>query len=235
MLELESPDSIDDLYRDRGSVSVAVPITQGDVFENVPVPGLSEEPMTVQIVMHPCSSRGQGAQLRERVTVIPVTVFDQGISKRTWQRNFRLMLLPDLRNDGQNFAADFRDLAPARSSSLQLDKRIATLSANGILLLQQRLICANTRYVVDRPRLSEALGPIMTELEIQESWTELALAGNSDEDEEAVVRKSVEQFDTWLNANDRALRSLLDEPHNHASLRRQAIAEAKRLYGPGSM
>jgi hypothetical protein len=38
---------------------------QGDAFDNILVPGLSDEPLTVAIVMHPCSMRA-GAQLRPK-------------------------------------------------------------------------------------------------------------------------------------------------------------------------
>lgn len=63
-------DSIDaeDLYEELGAVSFSRPILQGDVFENVVLPGFSEELRRVQIVTHPCSMR-RGPVLNERIQV----------------------------------------------------------------------------------------------------------------------------------------------------------------------
>ncbi len=65
MTDLDAPDDPDDLYLARGDVTIALPIMQGDVYDGVTVPGLSEEPLTVAIVMHPCSMRA-GAHLRAK-------------------------------------------------------------------------------------------------------------------------------------------------------------------------
>lgn len=108
MDELDAPGDPEELYRDRGDVPVTVPLMQGDVFDGITVPGLSDDPITVQVVMHPCSMREAGGQLRERVTAAPVGVLRGGYSGKLWAtRNVNQMLLPALREDITHYAAEF--------------------------------------------------------------------------------------------------------------------------------
>lgn len=76
MTDLDAPADSGDLYQARGEVPIALSIMQGDVYEGVVVPGLAEEPMTVAIVMHPCSMRA-GANLRPKITVAAVTPYQR--------------------------------------------------------------------------------------------------------------------------------------------------------------
>ena len=62
----------DALYDERADVSRARPLLQGDVFDDVVLPGFGEEPRRVQIVAHPCAMR-TGATLTPRITVVTRT------------------------------------------------------------------------------------------------------------------------------------------------------------------
>lgn len=54
--DLSRPESEEHLYSDWGeSPPYSRPFMQGDVFDDVRVPGLAAEPTTVQITMHPCT------------------------------------------------------------------------------------------------------------------------------------------------------------------------------------
>lgn len=179
--DLDSPGSPDELYRDRGDVEISVPINQGDIFAGIEIPSLAPEPLVVQVVMHPCSLR-KGAVLRERITVAPVRPLGENVSDRTWKRrHLNSMLLPDLFEDGTTYHADLRDVAPARTDQLHLPRRISALSNRGILLLQQRLVYAQTRLALPLSDFQAVSKPVLTELEMQESWVSTALDANQDQ------------------------------------------------------
>lgn len=137
MTDLDAPDNPDSLYLARGDVSLALPVMQGDIYERVTVPGLSEAPLTVAIVMHPCSLRA-GSMLRPKITVAAVRPY-QRLSDGEWRTgHVNVMPLPHLHDTDDCYAADFRDVAAVPSTALTRTNRIAACSRQGILLLQQR-------------------------------------------------------------------------------------------------
>lgn len=226
MNHLDAPGDPEDLYRDRGEVRWSVPVMQGDVFINVPLPTLATEPITVQIVMHPCTMRGAGGRLRSRITVAPVRRLE---GKLDWAGHVNRMLLPNLHEDGIPYASDFRDVTSVQVEDLTLARRYSALSADGVLLLQQRQAFSVCRCVIDLPTLSEQIAPILTELDMQETWVEEALAAGST-DIEAVVAKANADFHAWLDENERARRQVLEQPHGRPALRRDAALEARARY-----
>jgi hypothetical protein len=84
----------DALYDERVDVSRARPLLQGDVFDDVVLPGFDEQPMKIQIVAHPCAMR-TGATLTPRITVAPVEPY-QLVTGRGWDGHPRVMPLADL-------------------------------------------------------------------------------------------------------------------------------------------
>lgn len=205
----------DDLYEERNGVSYARPILQGDVFEGVIVPGLGDEPLTVQVVMHPCSMR-RGTELVERVQVAPVESY-QKVSD--WNGHIRVMPLPDLRGDGKNYAAKFVDTTAVAASALTLDKRVASLTQRGVLVLQQRIVMDHARLDLDLGLFREQSAPVLAEAEMQETWIETALQGSGMLNVDAVARASAD-FQSWLEEEGQKRRKELDNEANHASLRK---------------
>jgi hypothetical protein len=79
----------------------------------------------------------RGTDLNDRIQVVPVEIY-QRVSD--WSGHLREIPLPDLLEDGSHHAAKFVDLSAAAAAELTADKRIASLSQRGILVLQQRLV-----------------------------------------------------------------------------------------------
>lgn len=232
MEELDTPASPEDLYRDRGEVPVTVPLMQGDVFDEITVPGLPSDSITVQVVLHPCSMRN-GAVLRERIAVAPVTALAGGYSGKLWAtKHVNRMLLPDLREDGDAHAADFLDVTSIPSGGLSLDKRIATLSTEGVVLLQQRHTYSLARVAIPKREFEQALLPITTELEMQESWVERACPSATTQ-ETPNLHDAISAFHEWLDANDRERRNKLASPTTHSALRRELASELRARFGTG--
>lgn len=213
----------DELYEERNSVTYARPILQGDVFENIVVPGLGDEPLTVQIVMHPCSMR-RGSGLVERVQVAPIRSYSK---VNDWNGHIRVMPLPDLREDGKTYAATFVDKSAVPASSLTLDKRIASLSHQGIYVLQQRIVVDETRLEVELGALRAQSAPILAEAEMQETWVETRLGGSGVLDVAEVERAGAE-FQAWLDQDKKKRRTELENELNHSKLRRAVREEAAR-------
>jgi len=227
---LDAPSTIDELYRDRGAVEITVPLAQGDVFDRIEVPSLGTGPRTVQVVMHPCSLR-QGATLRKLITVAPVRKVGGAANEGTWgTKYFNHMLLPGLRDDTVFYVADFREVAPVKSEQLVLNSRIAALSGGGTALLQQRMIFALTRLVVERTQLAVAAAPVLTELELQESWCEIAVEASPSVDPDKALSESITDFHAWLDQDSKAHRRLLQDVSRHAQLRRDTMREARIRY-----
>lgn len=217
-------ESIDpeDLYEERGTVSFARPLLQGDIFAGVIVPGLSTDPVTVQIVTHPCSMR-RGTDLNERIQVVPVESY-QRVSD--WGGHLRVMPLPDLLEDGDHYAAKFVDLSASAAGELTVDKRIASLSQRGILVLQQRLVMHSTRVDMSVTVFREQSAPVLAEAEMQEIWTELVLG--DDPESLAEVAAVGQEFQGWLDEASGRRRDDLKSEANHAGLRRAVRDEATR-------
>lgn len=219
-------DSIDPnaLYDERGDVSWARPLLQGDVFEEVILPGFGDEPRTVQIVTHPCAMR-KGPVVLPRVTVAPVEPHQALSGEADWEGHLRVMPLPDLR-DGRNFATKFVDVTAAPSELLTLDRRIATLSNRGIYVLQQRLVKHYTRFDASLGLLRRESAPILEEAQQQWDWIETALTPDELRDPAAIAAEEV-HFDAWLNGGEPSRRALLQDEVHHADIRRQTLRAAE--------
>lgn len=210
----------DELYEERGAVSLSRPILQGDIFEGVVLPGFGDEPKRVQIVTHPCSMR-RGPVLNERIQVAPVETHPK---VGDWNKFGRVMPLPDLLNDGQWYAAKFVDLTAVAAGELTTERRIASLSHPGIHVLQQRLVWHNTRLTLALANFREQSAPILAEAEMQEIWIDTVLGQT--EPSAGEVEAAGVVFQAWLSADDNKRRLELDSEANHARLRREARAAA---------
>lgn len=228
MTELDAPDNPDDLYAARGDVPLALPIMQGDVYANVSVPGLSEEPTTVAIVTHPCSMRA-GAQLRPKTTIAAVRSYRR-LRREDWTGHVNVMPLPHLRDTKDWYAIDFRELATVPSVMLSRRARIAACSRQGILLLQQRYAFHLTRLAVPLPNLYEVALPVFTESELLTDWVEAALEATPGGDEDATIKQAEKAFHVYLDEDDRRRRNRFQHAHLHSDLRRECRREIARRY-----
>lgn len=205
------------LYDEREDISRARPLLQGDVFDDIVLPGFGDEPRRVQIVAHPCAMR-TGAALTPRITVAPVEayprVFGQG-----WQGNHRVMPLAALVR-GQHFATKFVDVTACPAELLTRDRRIATLSHQGIYVLQQRLIKHYTRTEMRLEILRSESAPILTEAELLRDWLEQVLEIENTGDDALDAETCV--FEEWMREGSPSPQARLGTEIHHADVRREA-------------
>lgn len=204
------------LYDERGQVSRSRPLLQGDVFNDIVLPGFGDEPMLVQIVNHPCAMR-KGPDLLPRVTVAPVERHALVTGEAEWTRYLRVMPLAELL-DGEPYASKFVDVTSTPAGLLTQDRRIASLSNKGIYVLQQRLVMHYTRFDIGLDLLHKQSAPVLEEAHQQWDWIETVLS----EDERAdlaAIEFEAQEFDAWLSAGDPPPRSLLKNELNYTDLR----------------
>lgn len=228
---LNSPASEDEIYLARaGDIDPYRPVCQGDVFAEVQLPG--EHNRTYAMVLsHPCAMRA-GPRLRARLTVVPVTEHTAIALTKWTEGHLRVMPLPGLREDGRPYAANLEEPATIASESLALEERIASLSHDGIMLLQQRYIHNHSRLSVPLAMLYEVSAAVLEELELQESWN-LALVAPAVEggsDLATCLEQEAVAFDELLSTSSDgpSLREQLKTPRARAEVRRAinaAIAE----------
>lgn len=211
------------LYDERGDVSRARPLLQGDVFDDVVLPGFGDDPFKVQIVAHPCSMR-VGAELTPRITVAPVEAHRQ-ITGKGWQGNARLMPLAEL-VDGAHFATSFVDVTACPADLLTRDRRIATLSNRGIYVLQQRLIMHYTRTEMGLEILRSQSAPVLTEAELLRDWLERVLTEEELADD-ATMDMETGEFEAWMREGAPCPQARLRTEIAHTDVRREAQRAAK--------
>jgi hypothetical protein len=211
------------LYDERGSVSWARPLLQGDVFEGIVLPGFGDQPRKVQIINHPCAMR-TGANLTPRITVAPVEPH-AAVTGRGWDGNLRIMPLPNLA-DGTHFATKFVDVTSAPAQQLTRPRRIATLSHQGIYVLQQRVVKHYTRVEMPLELFRRESAAVLTEAVLQWEWIEDVLTEAELADDSAVEAEA-KAFDAWLGEGDPSRRKLLENDIHHADVRRQARRAAQ--------
>jgi hypothetical protein len=213
----------DALYDERIDVSRARPLLQGDVFNNVVLPGFGGEPMKVQIVAHPCSMR-TGSSLTPRITVAPVEAHGP-ITGSAWDGNHRLMPLAEL-VEGEHFATKFVDITACPVELLTRDSRISTLSHQGIYVLQQRLIKHYTRAEMGLEVLRSESAPVLTESELLWDWLERVLTEAEVGDDEALEAEAG-VFGEWMRGGSPSRQQRLRTEIHHADVRREAQRAAR--------
>ncbi len=213
----------DALYDERTDVSRARPLLQGDVFDGVVLPGFGEKPKKVQIVAHPCAMR-RGADLAPRITVAPVEPY-QAVTGSGWDGNLRVMPLAGL-VDGEHFATRFVDVTASPTDLLTRDRRIATLSHQGIYVLQQRLIKHYTRVKMSLEVMRHESAAVLTEAGLQWDWLEEVLTAAELGQDDAIENEAA-FFDEWLGQGDPSPRARLGEEIHHADVRRETQRAAR--------
>lgn len=212
------------LYDERGNVSWARPLLQGDVFDGIVLPGFGDQPMKVQIINHPCAMR-TGANLTPRITVAPVEPHPAVIGQHGWDGNLRVMPLPEL-IDKKHFATKLVDVTAAPAELLTRARRIATLSHQGIYVLQQRLIKHYTRVEMPLELLRRESAAVLTEAVLQWDWIEDVLT-EAEQADESAIEAEAKVFDAWLGEGGPSRRELLRDEIHHADVRKQAQRAAR--------
>lgn len=208
----------DALYDERGDISRARPLLQGDVFDGVILPGFGDDPLKVQIVAHPCAMR-TGSGLTSRITVAPVEPHQQ-VTGKGWDGNARVMPLAEL-TEGAHFATKFVDVTACPAELLTRDRRIATLSNQGIYVLQQRLIMHYTRTEMGLEILRSQSAPVLTEAELLWDWLERVLT-EAEVADEAALNAEAEVFEAWMRAGEPSPQTRLRTEFAHTDVRREA-------------
>ncbi len=222
---------------------------QGDVFTGIALPDYDddEQPPYIQIVMHPCNMDIAGGRLRKRIVVSPVNSTTR-LGDSAWLSRKKAMPLPSLLGAGKgDFLTDLTERISVRSSSLDLSHRVAALSDDGILLLQQRLIMCDTRLAAKLSALHEENRSVFAETELQEEWLDIALDGVPEGLLNSTRISAGEEFQDWLDqeivletpseadaepaeATKTTRRATLKTVSSHSSLRRDMYREARFRY-----
>ncbi len=198
---------------------------QGDVFEGVAIPNAREH-RAILLMTHPCTMRGAAGQLKPVLQAAPLVEY-QAVPLDQWATgHLRVFPLPDL-DDGAPCAALLEQVGLFRTEELDINRRIATLSEDGILLLQQRFVMCLTRARISLPRLDEASRHVLEEAELLEAWNETLAQPrvNAGEDRDTVLNEEAEQFDAFLRTGDPELRSGLKAAAGRAAVRRAVRQE----------
>ena len=139
--ELGYPDSVEQLYDARSEeVDVLRPVCQGDIYSGLQIPGFNDDGPLI-LIAHPCSMR-TGAS-RPRLQACPVRTY-QKVPLKKWTGHGRVLPLPELRTDSDHHAGFLIEMGVVEAEALKGATRIATLSREGILFLQQRIVYALT-------------------------------------------------------------------------------------------
>ncbi len=198
-------------------VNEARPIFTGDVYREVPIPGVGVS--SALVIAHPCSIRGRQGSLHERVPVAAVEAH-QVHSAEKWANGFYdRMPLPGLPLDGNYHVACLGRFGLAKVADLQAANRIACLSEPGINQLQQRLVFHQTRLNVPTARFQEAFDHTYVEAELIEDWaTDLC-----DVDDNPAA-----SFEIWMRDGSPSRQQRLLDNAERAPIRRELRVEVKR-------
>lgn len=193
------------------------PIFTGDVFK------LRDESLVI-VLAHPCSIRGQGAELLEWILVAEVRPMASPPSMAKWRSGyFRQMPLPDL--SPAYHAAEFGSIRSLRSGDLDVNERIACLSQFGVNLLQQRLVYHLTRFVASTRDLDTAFSHTFSEAELLEEWVEAQCGlGGTIADATKAFEVAIRQ--PFSSESVRTLQDCLREPQLRAPIRKRLRAES---------
>lgn len=227
MADLESPSAADDLYRYRApDVPRSRPIIQGDVFRDVTIPGLEQDPGLAMVLTHACSMR-QGANLRAHLLMGRVAPQDHPIDL-PWKGNFGVMPLPALMIDQaeMHFALNFEEIGTVSTGELDLHRRIACLDDHSICLLNQRNVHCFTRVVIEAAVLYEQSANVLAEAELLEDWLEAGIR-EADADWQEKVDAETINFDSFLGP----WRGDLKRPALRAGVRGRVNREIRSRFG----
>jgi len=195
------------------------PVGPGDVFADVELGHLADPFVGhVIVVGHPCSLR-RGIALQPDLPVAPIAppgipTSQHGIAERVLP--VRKLLPP---GTDQNHVVQLTRTTTVPSEALDVGRRVATLSAAGIVALQQRVVGNHTRVKVPSGVIAAHIRGPLAELELWTDWRdELEQNGRAPHDHD-------DDFDAFMASEssfaELSWRAALAE-HEHA--RGRAVA-----------
>ncbi|HEY3866180.1 MAG TPA: hypothetical protein VGL54_08860 [Solirubrobacteraceae bacterium] len=225
--ELDCPDSENEIFE-----SVAPdcddfrPVCQGDIFKGICLPGFDDGHHDhVVLVGHPCSLRA-GPKLKPHLQAVAIRGYQSVPLERWGTSHLRVFPLPSLQLGIDHPAAILSEAGTVKPEEITLDKRVATLSPRGILLLQQRIVWTAAHTVIRLSTLKDFNGPVLTELELLEFWNEELCGHLEGEERAAALLDTAKQFENYIRGT--GLQAQLEEVNQIADARRQIRAEAIR-------
>jgi hypothetical protein len=221
-VNLDTYSNSDDLYLARGDeVNPNRPVFTGDVFRDVPIPGVQEAGMAL-VVAHPCSFRVGEGQLADRLLVARVEpTTKQG--PNAWRTRFLdRMPLADL--DGPGYWVGQLDyVGRSLTADLLATERMACLSAFGANMLQQRLTCHLTRAEIPTATFNEAFAHTFDEADLLEDWNDTLIAAGW------TPAMATTEFENHIRSGDPSLQSRLQDAQQRSSVRRTCRDKAAQL------
>lgn len=142
------------------------------------------------------------------------------ITGKGWDGNARLMPLAEL-EAGAHFATKFIDVTACPAELLTRPRRVATLSNQGIYVLQQRLIMHYTRTEMGLEVLRSQSAPVLTEAELLWGWLESVLSKEELADA-AALDAEARVFEAWMREGDPCPQVRLQTELAHTDVRRKA-------------
>lgn len=237
-LELWTPRAPEELYLERagddeespGHTDLLLPIFQGDVFDAVALPAIDEisgPGAMVMMVAHPCSILGGEAQYLPRLPVVRVRSSD-ALGLEEWPRRaYETQPLPGLlRNSpATHFSAFFHEQGLVPIEQLDPSKRIATLTLEGVVGLQQRLIHESSRVVISTYLLDEQTRPRFDENELAGEWNDKLIGETerSGAELQAALAREASKFDRQLSLERKGRDDASDYVHKY-TLREELFA-----------
>lgn len=192
------------------------PVAQGDVFEDVPLPLVAKKDQQdgdvpkikrthVMMLGNTCSLRG-GSRLATSQNVALVRPAKEGEVTRfqeSWANSLFLLPLPGF-IDEELWVADLRSIGTLHFREIQLEKRIACLSHEGLAAMQSRYADHSVRASLPVSQRVEDTQEVWNELELWEEW---CARGHAYDD-----------FPAWLDAP-------ISKPEQYASTLRRELIE----------
>jgi hypothetical protein len=170
------------LYReDAPHVGRDRPLSQGDVFVDVPLVGGAQPDARHEgvwrarartglglFITHPCASRSSTTyRLHEFVSVAPVVKCPPAWGP-PWDGHFDLAPLPALRN-GEDYVAKLAEACPVPTAALA-EQRIAVLTAEGLVALFHRLAMNSLRFPETPTLYTTEAARVTHEIGLWERW-----------------------------------------------------------------
>jgi hypothetical protein len=215
------------------------------MFRDVMVPGTTDAEAThnlTMIVAHPSAMR-RGANLEPRARGAPVMPIT-GLSKSKWAGgHFNVFPLPELHVvaaqngfevEARGWGAQLELAGPIDTSSLDVTRRVLCLSPEGVHLLLQRLVHADTRVPVRLDTLARVFAPKLEEIELLETWLEETAGPMIARGAPiaATLLTSAQEFETFVGStrsqSGEDLRLLLDDSNRAGEARRIIASELRR-------
>ncbi len=226
-MSLDAYDNPGDLYLTRSDeVNLYRPLFTGDVFDNVPIPGVQGEGLAM-ILAHPCSFRIGAGELTDRVLVARVGE-TQKQGPNAWTRGlFDRMPLPELHGEGL-WAGYFSEIGRAAVADLLATYRRACLSEIGINMLQQRLTFHLTRAEIPTQQFNQAFSHTLVEADLLEDWTDTLTGGGWSQ------AGAVAAFEPFIRSGQPTLQDNLLDPQRRSAVRAACKREARRILDDGN-